>query len=292
MRLHDIWQTPTSFAVFEIVVVSLFLVTCWHATQMPRYQRAELLMAMLYALLFEELDIRLFQTYHYGAGYTLMLGQVPLVIALAWAVIISTSMYISDCWPISVPARACGDALLALLIELSIDAIAIRRGYWHWTIPLHAGWFGVPADNLSAWMFVVFFFSLLCRLLRRLSAQHRAMLCLAVLVPPLAYLGLLLSLVVLGTVNALLQLDDNTKLCSTLAVAMGMLVVCLRGYVRGKARRRTTIAPIIVGIRLCLHGFFVLEVLASGLFLALPLLLVLALSALLLELAMHRVTYP
>jgi hypothetical protein len=292
MHLHVIWKTPTSFAVFEIVVVILFLMTCWHATQMPRFQRVELLTAVLYALLFEELDIRLFKTYHYGAGYALMLGHVPLVIALAWAVIISTSMHISDCWPLSALARACCDALLALLIDLSIDAIAIRRGYWQWTIPLNAGWFGVPADNLSAWMFVVFFFSLLCRLLRRLSAQHRAMLCLIVLVPPLAYLGLFLSLVALGTVNALLQLDENTKLCSTLAVAVGMLVGGLRSRVRSKARSRTTRAPIIAGIRLCLHGFFVLELLASGLFLTLPLLLVVALSALLLDLALHRVTYP
>ena len=290
--MHVIWKTPLSFAVFEIVVVSLFLVTCWHATQMPRSQRAELLTAVLYALLFEELDIRLFQTSHYGAGYTLMLGHVPLVIALAWAVIISTSMHISDCWPISAPARACCDALLAVLIDLSIDAIAIRRGYWQWTIPLNIGWFGVPADNLSAWMFVVFFFSLLCRLLRRLSAQHRAMLCLAVLVPPLAYLGLVLSLVALGTVNTLLQLDDNTKLCSTLAVAVGMLVVGLRGHGRSKVRRRTTLAPIIVGIRLGLHGFFVLELLVSGLLLAVPLLLVVALRVLLLELAIHRATDP
>lgn len=290
--MHVNWHSPTSFAVFELVVVSLFLMTCWHATRRPRSQRVELLTAVLYALLFEELDIRLFKTYHYGEGYALMLGHVPVVIALAWAVIISTSMQISDCWPISAPARACGDALMALLIDLSIDAIAIRRGYWQWTIPLEAGWFGVPADNLSAWMFVVFFFSLLCRLLRRLSAQHTAMLYLAVLVPPLAYLGLLLSLVVLGTVNGLLQLDENTKLCSTLAVVVSMLAVCLRAYVRSKACSRTTLAPGIVGIRLCLHGFFILELLVSGLFLILPLLLVIALSVLLLELAIHRLTYP
>jgi hypothetical protein len=183
MRLHVIWKTPTSFTVFELVVVSLFLVTCWHATQMPRSQRAELLMAVLY-------------------------------------------------------------------------------------------------------------FSLLCRLLRRLSTQHRALLYLPVLVPPLAYLGLLLSLVVLGTVNALVQLNDNTKLCSTLAVAVGMLVVCFRSRVRSKARRRTTLAPIIVCIRLCLHGFFLLELLGSGLVLAVPLLSVVALSVLLIELTIHRLTYP
>jgi len=69
-------------------------------------------------------------------------------------------------------------------------------------------------------------------------------------------------------------------------------VICLRGHVRSKARCQTAIAPIIVCIRLGLHGFFVLELLASGLFLALPLLLIVALSVLLLELAIHRVTYP
>jgi hypothetical protein len=90
---------------------------------MLRSQRVQLLMAVLYALLFEELDIRLSKTYHYGDGYTLMLGHVPLVLALAWTVILYTSMHILDCGPLSAPARAYGDVLLVLLLDLSIDAI-------------------------------------------------------------------------------------------------------------------------------------------------------------------------
>lgn len=59
-----------------------------------------------------------------------------------------------------------------MLLDLSLDAIAIRRGYWQWNFPLNAGWFGVPAGNLYAWMFVVFFFFLLCRFVRRLYVNE------------------------------------------------------------------------------------------------------------------------
>jgi hypothetical protein len=93
-------------------------------------------MVVLYALLFEELDIRLSKTYHYGDGYTLMLGHVPLVLALAWAVTLYTSMHILDCGPLSAPARVYGDALLALLIDLSIDAIG---GHPHTPTPKTPG---------------------------------------------------------------------------------------------------------------------------------------------------------
>jgi hypothetical protein len=58
------------------------------------------------------------------------------VIALAWAVILYTSMQLSDSYNLSDAGKACCDGLLAVLLDLSIDAIAIRRGYWQWGIPL------------------------------------------------------------------------------------------------------------------------------------------------------------
>src|SRR6266704_834612 len=66
--------------------------------------------------------------------------------------------------------------LLALTIDLSMDAIAIRLGFWTWR---QAGpWFGVPLGNFYAWFIVVFGFSLLLRLGRLWS-----------LAGPLALLG-------------------------------------------------------------------------------------------------------
>lgn len=281
-----------SFIGFELTIVGLFLVVGWHATRNTICHRVEYLLAFLYALMFEELDIRLFHTYQYSEGYTLVLGQVPIVIALAWAVILYTSMAMSDSWEVSDSAKACLDALLAVLIDVSIDAIAIRRGYWQWQIPLSAGWFGVPAGNLYAWMFVVFFFSLWCRKLRRWVARNPYWLGLASLVPPLAYLCLMLSLVAVGTLNAVLQLDETTKLISVLAVAIAFLAGCLHGLRKCPTRERTPITPLIAYVRLGLHGFFLLELLLSGLVTQTPWLLVVAVSALLIEVVLHHMISP
>jgi uncharacterized membrane protein len=281
-----------TFLVFEIFVLSLFLVACWQVLQRDAAHRLEFVLALLYALLFEELDMRFFKTYQYGEGYTLVLGHVPLAIPLAWAIILSTSMQMSDCCTLSDSARACFDALLAVLLDLSVDAIAIRRGYWQWDIPLQAGWFGVPAGNLYAWMFVVFFFSLLCRCVRRLSATHRTWLILELLVPPVAYLGLVLSLLAVGTVNAILQLDEQTRLGSVLAVGVLFLGGLLHHRWRSGLQVQAPLSPLIAGIRLGLHGFFLLELLTSGLFLTTPLLVVVALSVLLIELGIHRALRP
>jgi uncharacterized membrane protein len=280
------------FIVFEIFVLGLFLLAGWQVLQRGVSYRIEFVLALLYALLFEELDIRFFKTYQYGAGYTLLLGHVPLVIPLAWAVILSTSMQMSDCCALSDAARACCDALLAVLLDLSLDAIAIRRGYWQWNIPLQAGWFGVPAGNLYAWMFVVFFFSLLCRRVRHLSAMHRLWLVLELLVPPVAYVGLVLSLLVVGTLHAILQLDEQARLGSVLAVGALFLVGLLHRRWRSGLRVQAPLSPLVSGIRLGLHGFFLLDLLVSGLFLTTPLLVVVALSVLLIELGIHRALRP
>jgi hypothetical protein len=260
----------------------------WHVTRMKSYHRVEILTAFLYALMFEELDIRIFKTYHYGDGYVFMLGNVSIVIALAWAVIIYSSMHISDCYNLSATTRACMDALLAVLIDLSIDAIAIRRGYWQWNIPLSAGLFGVAAGNLYAWMFVVFFFSWGCLQIRQRFASNRAWLFLDLVVPPFAYIALLISLVAVGTLNALLQLDERAKLLSVLAVMALFLIPLVRSSRQGQVWVRTPISPLIVVTRLGLHGFFIVELLRSGMWRHTPMLLVVATSVLLIEMAIQR----
>jgi hypothetical protein len=52
------------------------------------------------------------------------------------------------------------DALLALNIDLSLDAVAIRFGFWNWGPGLNFQYFGVPYANFWAWFWVIFFFSL------------------------------------------------------------------------------------------------------------------------------------
>lgn len=121
-----------SFIGFELTIVGLFLVVGWHITRNTICHRVEYLLAFLYALMFEELDIRLFHTYQYGEGYTLVLGQVPIVIAFAWAVILYTSMAMSDSWksptpPKLVSTRSWPSSLMYLLTP-SRFGVAIGSG--------------------------------------------------------------------------------------------------------------------------------------------------------------------
>ena len=61
------------------------------------------------------------------------------------------------------------DAVWAILLDLALDAVAIRLGLWTWTIRANQGWFGVPWGNFFAWLFVAFWFSFFTRLVRARS---------------------------------------------------------------------------------------------------------------------------
>jgi hypothetical protein len=62
-------------------------------------------------------------------------------------------------------ARPVLDGLLALNIDLALDTVAIRFGFWDWGQGLKFQFFGVPYANFWAWFWVVFSFSLGYRLL-------------------------------------------------------------------------------------------------------------------------------
>jgi hypothetical protein len=69
-------------------------------------------------------------------------------------------------------------------------------GLWTWRdIGLDQGWFGVPAGNFYAWLFVTWSFSFVSRWLRDASHRRPALEWLQLLVPVPAFALLLLSLV-------------------------------------------------------------------------------------------------
>jgi hypothetical protein len=60
------------------------------------------------------------------------------------------------------------DGLLALNIDLGMDAVATRLGMWDWGLGPAYEYFGVPYANFWAWFWVVVSFSTGLRLLTRL----------------------------------------------------------------------------------------------------------------------------
>src|SRR4029077_1853739 len=161
------------YVLLEIAVLGLFALAMRFAYRTGGRQRlVGRLSALPFALLLEQGDIAIFGSYAYSQLFFLKVGAVPVAIALVWAMVINSSMFISDA--IGIPSRFApvSDATFTIALDLSVDAIAIRQGLWHWNIPLDQGFFGGPAGNFYGWLFVAFGFSAWTRVVRRSAARR------------------------------------------------------------------------------------------------------------------------
>jgi hypothetical protein len=185
-------------------------------------------------------------------------------------------------------AAPMADAVWALLLDVAIDAVAIRLGLWTWTIRLDEGWFGVPWGNFFAWLFVAFWFSFFTRLVRAYDSSRWAQW----VVPLAAFCGLIAALVpfvALENQAALPFIPDHGQSYNndvwmifglTFALFLGVTWWALlqRGAPRAGADHWLLL------MRLGIHGLFLLALLVTGYYLDAPLLLVAAVSMMLVEL--------
>lgn len=155
------------FLAFELIVLALFLLCMQDALRRGLWAVWQLLAGVLFGLLLEWATIQQLNAYEYG-HFLVMLGPVPVVIGVAWGSIIYSVRAFSDSVHLPELAKSVSCALLALNIDLSMDAIAIRLGMWDWGRGLDYQYFGVPYNNFWAWFWVVFSFSLSLQLLSRL----------------------------------------------------------------------------------------------------------------------------
>ena len=88
-------QPMVLYAVLQLGVLGMFGITAVRAWRHSRARLVELLSAFLFGLLLEQGDIFLFGTYRYNLGWVLV-GDVPIAIAMTWALIIAGAMNLSD----------------------------------------------------------------------------------------------------------------------------------------------------------------------------------------------------
>jgi hypothetical protein len=210
----------------EVATVGLFG-WCWVEQHgQARGSHSDLLVAVLYGWLLETLDMWVFGTYHYEPATWWWIGHVPFYIPLLWATILHSSMGLSDRTSLPHWARPFLDGLLAVLIDLAIDAIAIRVGLWRWKIPLNEGWFGVPAGNLCAWMWVAAWYGAFTRFVRQRIERRGAPGWHRLLIPLAAYTGLFSSLWLVGAAGQLLGLEtQNERLWLFTAHLVSFLII-------------------------------------------------------------------
>ena len=273
--------------------------TAFRTWRSSRQRTLELFSAVIFGLLLEQGDILLFSTYRYNTNWILV-GDVPLAIALTWAMIIVGAMSVSDSLGLPraenlerLPGRRgtlrwlarglpapLADALWVLLLDLALDAVAIRIGLWTWTIRLDEGWFGVPWGNFFGWLFVAAFFSFFTRLVRyskRAGWQW--------LVPFISFAGLIGVLVPFVRLERLIPATYNNVVWVIFAVT-GAVFILIVGYGSRTQRISTSEAldPWVILMRLTIHGLFLFALVATGVFLKLPVLLIVSLTLLAIEL--------
>ncbi|MDO9545619.1 MAG: carotenoid biosynthesis protein [Pelolinea sp.] len=156
----------TSFYLYamEIIVIILFVMCLRHAWRSGPEDTLRLVVGVLFGVLLELATIRQLHAYSYG-NFLIMLSDVPLAIGIGWGVIIYSAKLFSDATNLPETLQPMLDGLLALNIDLAMDAIAIRLGMWDWGQGLQFQYFGVPYANFWAWFWVVVIFSAGMRLL-------------------------------------------------------------------------------------------------------------------------------
>jgi hypothetical protein len=163
----------TYFILFEVIIYIQFALCLRHAWTRRPANLLKLLFGAAFGVMLELATIRQLNAYSYGQ-FMLMVLDVPLCIGVAWGCIIYSVMEFSDASDLPAWARPVLDGLLALNIDLALDAVAIRLGFWNWGQGLDFQYFGVPFANFWAWFWVVTSFSFGYRLLAQRTDWVRA----------------------------------------------------------------------------------------------------------------------
>ncbi len=239
------------YLIFEFLSYGLLAGCLWHAARQGRHRILELVAALGYGVFLEWMTLRQLDAYHYGR-FLIMIDGAPLTIGVGWAVIIYSAMELSDRLALPEAARPWLDGLLALNIDLSMDAIAIRLGMWHWGIVgLDEQWFGVPWVNFWAWFIVVTSFS---AFLRGLRPWRSSKLGGWLYVPA----SLLLSVLVLSVTNwvyrSILAPNDIALLGILLLVGSGLYIVW---SVRPRVLHPGPPDPVVVAVPLAFHLLYI-----------------------------------
>jgi uncharacterized membrane protein len=281
-----------SFLGMEIMSMALFAICSWHALKVAHSKQRflELAMAVVYGLLLEELNVILSGGYYlYGRDFVIIFDQAPLAIGLDWAVIIYSAMQISDSYGLSERVKPFFDAIQAILIDLSMDAVAIRLGFWRWPIPLTDGWFGVPAGNFFGWMLVVALYSGYTRLTRYFVKEKKdeRYLVLQVASPPICY-GVLYSFLLLYVTIAYTLFAAEVQRFTIFAIELVVFAAVVLSSIMGRGLRiHGRVEPVMSFIQLSFHVVFLAALIITGIYVQIPAMIPIAIILLGIELALH-----
>jgi uncharacterized membrane protein len=265
------------FITFELVIYATFGLCLVHAWRSGSAGVWQLVAGVVFGLLLEWATIQQLEAYTYGR-FLLMLGAVPVPIGVAWGTIIYSARQYSNATSLPGWARPLLDALLALNIDLSMDALAVRLGFWNWAIDIDAQYFGVPWANFWAWFWVVVSFSSGLRWLA--GSRFRAVRLLA----PLGAVAIGVGGVLVTNLLILSVPSYELYVAVVVGVVLAALLVVALLRPRLDARPRPALT---IWVPAAFHAYFLGAGVISGVILQPPLLLVVSLAMAAAAAALH-----
>ena len=272
-------EHPLAFLPFEVLMAGLLFLCFRHALPFGAPALCKLSAGVVFGILLEWATIEQLDAYHYGTQYFFMVDTVPIAIGVGWGVILYSAMYLSDHTNLNPWLRPVADALLALNIDLAMDAIAIRAGMWNWGEGLEHDYFGVPFENFWAWFWVIFCFSLSYRVCYRLTIKYHVALA-PICAIPLGVIGVLI------TNRVIVSYVPETY---TLAVIVSVLSAALALVLYNKPRLLPSkIDPLAAWVPLSFHASFLLLGISTGVIFEHLTLVLVSLAMALTALYLHR----
>ena len=161
-----------SFLGIELLVYVFAFLCLRDARRMGRAYVATFLATVLFTLIVESLLSANTKIYEYPArAFLIQVINVPLWVPVGWAFILYTVMSTTSLLGVSIHVAALLDAFLALNLDLTLDPVAIHRGWWTWhameNYPYASDYFGIPVINFMGWFVIVAAFSFFVRIGRR-----------------------------------------------------------------------------------------------------------------------------
>ena len=285
------------YLLLELGAAGFFVIAGWLALRRGRFPFLELASAAAFGLLLEEGDQLIFETYQYSPEFVLAIDRAPILIGLTWALIIAGAMRITDALGVRRRYAPVVDSVLAIMLDLAFDAVAIRMGLWTWRdVGLDQGWFGVPWGNFYSWLFVTLGFSIVTRALRDAAQGRPSREWLQLLVPIPAFVILIASIVPFAVAKPFVDPAPGGGL-AMFALPFAVFGTVAGWGVFGADRGRPDGASLAIldlrlafVTRLAIHFFFLVALFVMGLATSEPIILAVALAMLAAELPLAWLT--
>lgn len=145
--------------LFEFGTISTFFLIL-RKERMNKRLFEILILAFLFGMILESINAPVSQAYYYSEDFLFAVFNIPIAIGAGWAIVYySTKKIAARFFNLQWFQKPFIMALLALGIDIILDPIAIRLGFWTWRIPLDQEFFGVPYDNFVGWMAAIWTFA-------------------------------------------------------------------------------------------------------------------------------------